>query len=255
MLFPLEIDVPAGLNPEIDALAERGSVFLPEQFRLTMTCGILELLAHDEKPGTGVRVDFVSGKAAWRREHGGGKGQAVARACFPKGLAEPEIFDATAGLARDAFVLAGLGARVTMFERNPAVRALLWDGLRRGSEDPEIGSLIRERLVLSSHASILEIGESGVCDSVYLDPMFPPKKGSALVKKDMRAFHALVGADEDSGELLEAALRLARKRVAVKRPSGAPYLGDCMTANSIDTKGLRFDLYLPGQSLMPSAKK
>ena len=35
-------------------------------------------------------------------------------------------------------------------------------------------------------------------DVVYLDPMYPHKTKSALVKKEMRVFQSLVGADEDA---------------------------------------------------------
>ncbi|WP_337918915.1 class I SAM-dependent methyltransferase, partial [Vibrio cholerae] len=41
---------------------------------------------------------------------------------------------------------------------------------------------------------------------VYLDPMYPHpenKKKTALVKKEMRVFQSLVGADNDADALLE----------------------------------------------------
>lgn len=52
---------------------------------------------------------------------------------------------------------------------------------------------------------------------VYLDPMFPHRQKSALVKKEMRVFQTLVGADDDADALLAPARRLAKKRVVVKR--------------------------------------
>ncbi len=45
-----------------------------------------------------------------------------------KGDYLPDVVDATAGLGRDAFVLASVGCRVRMLERNPVVAALLDDG-------------------------------------------------------------------------------------------------------------------------------
>ncbi|BBI63969.1 hypothetical protein HSBAA_52750 [Vreelandella sulfidaeris] len=47
----------------------------------------------------------------------------------------PSIVDATAGLGRDAFVLASLGAQVLLIERVAAIAALLEDGLKRASRD------------------------------------------------------------------------------------------------------------------------
>lgn len=64
------------------------------------------------------------------------------------------MVDATAGLGRDAFVLAALGCRVRMVERHPVVAALLDDGLQRGYQDPEIGGWLRERLTLVHASSI-----------------------------------------------------------------------------------------------------
>jgi 16S rRNA (guanine1516-N2)-methyltransferase len=49
------------------------------------------------------------------------------------------VIDGTAGLGKDAFVLAGLGCKVTLVERHPVVVALLADGLARAWQDPEIG--------------------------------------------------------------------------------------------------------------------
>ena len=41
----------------------------------------------------------------------------------------PTLLDATAGLGRDAFVLAELGCTLTLIERQPLIAALLEDGL------------------------------------------------------------------------------------------------------------------------------
>ncbi|VTN12434.1 Ribosomal RNA small subunit methyltransferase J [Raoultella terrigena] len=78
---------------------------------------------------------------------------------------------------------------------------------------------------------------------VYLDPMFPHKQKSALVKKEMRVFQSLVGPDLDADGLLEPARLLATKRVVVKRPDYAPPLADVATPNAVVTKGHRFDIY------------
>ena len=47
--------------------------------------------------------------------------------------------------------------------------------------------------------------------------MYPHRQKSALVKKEMRVFQSLVGADEDADLLLAPALALATV-VVVKRP-------------------------------------
>lgn len=213
---------------------------------LAMTPDHLELRKRDEPKLGGIFVDFVSGAMAHRRKFGGGRGEAVAKAVGVKGDYLPDVVDATAGLGRDAFVLASVGCRVRMLERNPVVAALLDDGLRRGYEDAEIGVWLRERLSLI-HASSLTSLETLTPrpQVVYLDPMFPHKQKSALVKKEMRVFQSLVGPDEDADGLLAPARRLATKRVVVKRPDYAPPLADAATPNAVVTKGHRFDIY-PG---------
>ena len=213
---------------------------------LVLTATHLELRKRDEPKLGGIFVDFVSGAMAHRRKFGGGRGEAVAKAVGIKSGYLPDVVDATAGLGRDAFVLASIGCRVRMLERNPVVAALLDDGLRRGYADAEIGGWLRERLELL-HASSLDAltDISPAPDVVYLDPMYPHKQKSALVKKEMRVFQSLVGADLDADGLLEPARQLAKKRVVVKRPDYAPPLADIATPNAVTTKSHRFDIYTP----------
>jgi 16S rRNA (guanine1516-N2)-methyltransferase len=81
-------------------------------------------------------------------------------------------------------------------------------------------------------------------DVVYLDPMYPHKKKSALVKKEMRVFQTLVGADNDADSLLAPAMALATKRVVVKRPDYAEFLAGQKPSTAIETKKNRFDVYV-----------
>ena len=213
---------------------------------LVLTAGHLELRKRDEPKLGGIFVDFVDGAMAHRRKFGGGRGEAVAKAVGIKSGYLPDVVDATAGLGRDAFVLAAIGCRVRMLERNPVVAALLDDGLRRGYADPEIGPWLRERLTLLHASSLQALTDiSPPPDAVYLDPMYPHKQKSALVKKEMRVFQSLVGPDEDADGLLEPARQLAKKRVVVKRPDYAPPLAGVATANAVTTKSHRFDIYAP----------
>jgi len=213
---------------------------------LVMTAERLELRKRDEPKLGGIFVDFVEGAMAHRRRFGGGRGEAVAKAVGIKGDYLPAVVDATAGLGRDAFVLASLGCRVQMLERHPVVAALLDDGLQRGYRDAEIGGWLQARLTLL-HASSLEAltAISDKPDVVYLDPMYPHRQKSALVKKEMRVFQSLVGADDDADGLLEPARRLAKKRVVVKRPDYAPPLAGVVTQSAVVTKSHRFDIYPP----------
>ena len=68
-------------------------------------------------------------------------------------------------------------------------------------------------------------------------------KKSALVKKDMRAFHQVGGQDADSDELLAQALQCARYRVVVKRPRKAEFLAAKKPSFQLAGKAVRFDIY------------
>lgn len=189
-----------------------------------------------------VWVDFTAGAAQHRRLHGGGEllAKAVGRS------KQPAVWDATGGLGRDSFVLAGLGLNVHIFEQHPAVYCLLADGLARAllhSDTAETAS----RLTLH-HADAAEYmprlaAEIGRPQVVYLDPMYPERRKSAAVKKEMAFFHELVGTAQNDATLLDAALATATARVVVKRPR----LGDFLCGRQPDYqytgKSTRFDVY------------
>lgn len=228
-------------------LAQRWGLASDEQaaIALVLTPERLELRKRDEPKLGAIYVDFVAGAMAHRRKFGGGRGEAVAKAVGIKGGYLPDVVDATAGLGRDAFVLASIGCKVRMLERNPVVAALLDDGLQRAYADAEIGGWLQERLTLLHASSLTALSNiQPAPDVVYLDPMFPHRQKSALVKKEMRVFQSLVGEDLDADELLEPACRLAKKRVVVKRPDYAPPLAEKQPQASINTKNHRFDLYI-----------
>jgi 16S rRNA (guanine1516-N2)-methyltransferase len=152
----------------------------------------------------------------------------------------------TAGLGRDSFVLSCLGARVCMIERSPVIGALLSDGLARAREDPHIGEMVRQRLTLQigNSIDILSNWQDSYPDMAYLDPMYPHRTKSALVKKEMRMLRMVVGDDEDAPLLLETALTHVRERVVVKRPRLAPQIRGIQPSFAITGKKSRFDVYL-----------
>ncbi|KAE9529405.1 class I SAM-dependent methyltransferase [Testudinibacter aquarius] len=212
---------------------------------LVQTSERLELRKLDEPKLGAVTVDFVSGTMAHRRKFGGGRSEAIAKAVGIKKEYLPTIIDATSGLGRDAFVLAAIGCKVRLIERHPVVFALLQDGLQRAYQDAEIGEWLQHRMQLLSVNNLTALSPTQDCaDVVYLDPMYPHKQKSALVKKEMRIFQHLVGADLDADQLLPSARQLARKRVVVKRPDYAPFLAEQKPHFSQTTKNHRFDVYM-----------
>lgn len=180
-------------------------------------------------------VDFLHGKLAHRRKYGGGKSQLIAKAVgAKKGL---KILDATAGLGEDAFVLACLECEMTLLERSPIIAALLEDGLRRANMDMKL-------IVADAIFYMLNLLEKMRPDVVYLDPMYPERTKPALGKKEMRILREIVGEDLDATELLQAALKVARKRVVVKRPRLAHQIPGPKPDLVFKGKSSRFDVYL-----------
>jgi 16S rRNA (guanine1516-N2)-methyltransferase len=234
--YPTLVDISQRWQLEFDREAE---------FELRFDKNQLSLHKRDEPKLDGIVVDFISGAVAHRRKFGGGRGQSIAKAVGLKQGVMPTVVDGTAGLGRDAFVLASLGCKVIMVERHPVVAALLEDGLRRAYDDSEIGAWMSERMSLFAGSSLEALAKiTDAVDVVYLDPMYPHRDKSALVKKEMRIFQSLVGADLDADGLLSPAMALATKRVVVKRPDYAEDLDGIKPSMVIATKKNRFDVYV-----------
>ena len=196
-----------------------------------------------QAPGA-VRVDFVEGAVAHRRLFGGGTGQMIAKAVGVQPGVRPQVLDATAGLGRDAFVLASLGCSMTLIERQPLVAALLEDGLMRARQSAEVAPIAAQMRLLQGNAiELLSAWTDEAPQVIYLDPMFPHRDKSALVKKEMRLFRPLVGDDLDAPALLAAALALASHRVVVKRPRKAPCIEGAKPSYVLEGKSSRYDIY------------
>lgn len=190
--------------------------------------------------------DFTGGAVAHRFRYGGGRGQSLPKAVGMKGGINPTIVDATAGLGRDAFLLASLGAQVTLIERSVEMHRLLEEGLARANESGgDIAEVISRMTLL--HGDAKDLLPSLSPDVVLVDPMHPPRQKSALVKNEMRLIRELVGPDEDSVELMMVALATATKRVVLKWPMRAdPMAGICLPSHQIAGKSTRYDVFMIG---------
>jgi 16S rRNA (guanine1516-N2)-methyltransferase len=188
--------------------------------------------------------DFVNGAVGYRFRSGASRKDALARAAgFGKGTV-PTIIDATAGLGRDAFLLAVLGAQVTLLERSSGVHDLLRDALARASaESPELAAVVARMTLIPGDARDLLPGLRA--DTVIVDPMHPPRTNSAEVKQEMRLLRELVGTDPDAFELMQAALAADCKRVVLKWPlRAAPLEGLRKPSHSITGKTVRYDVFM-----------
>ncbi|MEH6830646.1 MAG: class I SAM-dependent methyltransferase [Sulfitobacter sp.] len=193
-----------------------------------------------------LRVDFVNGPVAHRLRFGGGRGQDLPKAMGLRAGKTPVVVDATAGLGRDAFLLASLGAQVTLIERSAEMHALLEDGIARASAEGGDFRDIVERMTLL-HGDAKELLPTLEGDAILIDPMHPPRKNSALVKRELRQVREIVGTDVDAADLMHVALAHARQRVVLKWPAKAdPIAGIRACSHQILGKSTRYDVFMVG---------
>ncbi|MCK4869203.1 MAG: class I SAM-dependent methyltransferase [Alphaproteobacteria bacterium] len=205
-------------------------------------------MPHNDKTQrqVGLICDFTGGAVRHRFRFGGGRGQALPRAVGMKGGKTPMVVDATAGLGRDAFLLASLGATVILIERSPEMHGLLEEGMARAQDaGGEVAEVIKRMTLL--HGDARNLLPTLSPEVVLVDPMHPPQKKSALVKNEMRLIRNIVGMDEDSGDLMKVALATARKRVVLKWPQRAdPMEGIAPPSHRITGKTTRYDVFMVG---------
>lgn len=149
--------------------------------------------------------------------------------------------DATAGLGEDSILLAAAGFHITMYEKNPVIHALLSDALERAKAVPELAEIV-SRMQLH-HADSIE-GMKRLPfrpDVILLDPMFPARQKSALVKKKLQMIQKLEFPCIDEGELLLSAMGAGPRKLIIKRPPKGPYLAGIKPDHSIEGKAVRFD--------------
>lgn len=191
-------------------------------------------------PGA-VCVDFIEGPLAARAKKSSIKTEAVARAVGLRKHPGLTVLDATAGLGRDAFILAHLGCNVTMLESSPVVAALLADGIARAAGRVDALS----RMVLSQTDAVQYMRSHQVAfDVVYLDPMFPAKPKKALVKKEMQLLQEIVSGVCDERALFDAAYACAVNRIVVKRARLSQILVGEKPNFTYEGRSSRFDVYI-----------
>lgn len=205
----------------------------------------LELVTEE---GIRLSLDFVSDKK-YQRPHRG-KNELIAKA-LGLSLGYREVWDLTAGLCEDSWFLLKLGFKVHAFERHPLLCQLIENALLHAKTEMTAAKLL-ERFEFSNLDSLSELKKIETAqgpETVYLDPMFSfDKTRSALPRKEMQIFRQVVGADLDAKDLLHEALRVAKHRVVVKRPSKeSPLIEN--PKHRYQGTAVSYDLYIPREGL------
>ena len=169
----------------------------------------------------------------------------LVKAARIKGQEMPQtVVDATAGFGEDSLILAAAGFQVRMYEFDEVIALLLEDGIRRAREIPELKDVV-SRLTLENSDSTVALKKLNYKpDIVLLDPMFPARQKSALIKKKFQLIQRLESPCSAEQELLETAFLAEPKKVVIKRPLKGPYLGDRKPSYSLQGKAIRYDCFV-----------
>lgn len=128
------------------------------------------------------------------------------------------VLDCTLGLASDALVasyVAGNQGKVVGIEDSIAVAEIVRKGLQSytGEKSELLNAMRRIRVVQADHLSYLKKLADNTFDVIYFDPMFrvPREKSSS-----MAPLRPLANNNPLSGEVVNEAYRVAKKRVVMK---------------------------------------
>lgn len=78
-------------------------------------------------------------------------------------------------------------------------------------------------------------------DVILLDPMFPERQKSALVKNKLQVIQSLEMPCANENDMLYAATMAKPKRIIIKRPPKGEFLASVKPDYSITGKAVRFD--------------
>lgn len=187
-----------------------------------------------------LRCDFTH--MIQRIKQGRLQSELIVRAAKIKGIEDDlTAVDATAGFGEDSLLLAAAGFSVILYEYDPVIAALLRDGLRRAADIPELSEAVG-RMELREENSITALQKlNEPPDVIYLDPMFPERQKSGLIKKKFQLLQQLERPCEDEGALVHAAYDAGPRKIIIKRPLKAASLADIKPSYSIKGKSIRYD--------------
>lgn len=151
--------------------------------------------------------------------------------------------DATAGMGEDSMLLAAAGYNVILYEYDPVIAALLRDSLKRAEDISELRDIINRMHLVEkdSIAAMSELSES--VDLIYLDPMFPARQKTGLIKKKFQLLQKLETPCMEEDKLIEAAINARPKRLVIKRPAKGPYIAGMKPHFSFKGKSIRYDCF------------
>ena len=195
--------------------------------------------------GNSLTIDFSSKEIANRIDPKAKK-CSVVQAVEGRNKNKLEILDTTAGLGRDSFTLAARGHSVMAIEKDTYIFLLLCDALNRAKHQAHISDIANNITFRNDDSSEYITACSDSFDCAYVDPMFPERKKSAKVKKDMQIMHNVAfNNDKNNNDILtNLTNEKIAKKIIVKRPINAEFLAKKKPSSQLKGKTNRFDIYL-----------
>ena len=187
-------------------------------------------------------IDFFSSELQRRRKFFSNKKENLLKAIGPKAK-NLNIFEATAGLGRESYLLASAGYNVIACEKSPYLYVLLCLALDNLYEKLNLNEDQRRLKFLFGDAVELLRNNTTKIDVIYADPMFPQAKKSALVKKNMQVLHKMDLSDDKPLELLNNFKEVSEAKIVFKRPSEAPVLDESACKEYYENDTIRFEVY------------
>ena len=162
-------------------------------------------------------------------------------AAIHEGGTPPIAVDATAGLGEDSLLLSAAGYAVHLYEANPVIAMLLRDALERASDTEELSGTV-SRMELHFGDSIRAMQNLPFHpEIILLDPMFPARQKSGLVKKKFQLLKLLESPCGDEEALLLSACAARPQKILVKRPAKGPHLAGRKPSYSVMGNTIRVD--------------
>ncbi len=151
--------------------------------------------------------------------------------------------DATAGMGEDSLILAAMGYDVTLFEKNKIIYSLLCDAIERGKNEEELNKIMKRMNPINADSIEAMKNLDFEPDVILLDPMFPERQKSALVKKKLQMIQKLESPCTDECKLIFSAMSAKPRKLIVKRPPKGEYLAGIKPDYSLKGKAVRFDCF------------
>jgi 16S rRNA (guanine1516-N2)-methyltransferase len=161
------------------------------------------------------------------------------KACAVNTAKPQKILDTTGGLGHDAFILALLGQKVTVVEKNAGLCILLEEALNELPDLPYFNDAVSNITIINSDSRKL-LDSVRSFDVIYVDPMFNSKKRLKRTKQMEFLDLYLDDYDDPAIDFFKSDF----KRLVIKKELRASASIKDSSAISFKGSSIRYDVYI-----------